>query len=49
MPIRHVVSMPETIDLPPGEITSSRRCGAIVPSPAIMIPSEPTLAKPHIA
>src|SRR5262245_26022996 len=48
-PIRQVVSVPDTIDLKPSEITSSRRSGAMVASPPIMIPSEPKLAKPHIA
>ena len=48
-PNRHVVSVPETIDLRPSETTSSRRSGHMVESPAIMMPSDPKLAKPHIA
>ncbi len=48
-PIRHVVSVPETIDFSPSELISSRRCGAMVPSPPIMMPRLPKLAKPHIA
>src|SRR5215475_2155018 len=48
-PITQVAIVPETIDLRPSEITSSRRSGAMVESPAIMMPSEPKLAKPHIA
>ena len=48
-PIRHVVSVPDTIDLKPSERMSLRLVGAMVPSPAIMMPSEPKLAKPHIA
>src|SRR5262245_45177720 len=45
-PIRHVASVPERIDLRPSESTSSRRSGAMVERPAIIIPSEPKLAKP---
>ena len=48
-PSRQVVSVPETIDLPPSEMMSARRSGAITVSPAIMMPSEPKLAKPHMA
>src|SRR5262245_19042813 len=48
-PMRHVVSVPPTIDLKPSDITSLRRSGAMVASPPIMIPSEPKLANPHIA
>jgi len=48
-PIRQVERVPETIDLKPSEITSSRRSGAIVASPPIMIPRLPKLAKPHSA
>ena len=48
-PKRHVVSVPETIDFRPSEITSPRFGGHIVESPAIMMPSEPKLAKPHMA
>src|SRR5215510_4300168 len=48
-PITQVAIVPETIDLRPSESTSSRRSGAMVPSPAIMMPSEPKLAKPHMA
>ena len=48
-PIRQVAIVPDTIDLRPSESTSSRRSGAMVPSPAIMMPSEPKLAKPHMA
>src|SRR5262245_584996 len=48
-PIRQVAIVPDTIDLRPSESTSSRRSGAMVPRPAIMMPSEPKLAKPHMA
>ena len=48
-PIRQVASVPDTIDFSPSETTSSRRSGAMVASPAIMMPSEPKLAKPHMA
>src|SRR5438132_10223188 len=48
-PMRQVARVPETIDLSPNETTSSRRCGAMVESPAIMIPSEPKFANPHSA
>ncbi len=48
-PIRQVVSVPETIDFNPSETISSRRSGAMVPRPPIMMPSLPKLAKPHIA
>ena len=48
-PNKHVVSVPETIDFKPSDTTSSRFCGHMVESPAIMMPSEPKLAKPHIA
>src|ERR1700730_1673187 len=48
-PIRQVVSVPETIDFKPSELISSRRSGAMVPRPPIMMPRLPTLAKPHIA
>src|SRR5260221_6200791 len=48
-PIRQVVSVPETIDFNPSELISSRRCGAMVPRPPIMMPRLPKLAKPHIA
>jgi len=43
------VSVPETIDFNPSELISSRRSGAMVPRPPIMIPRLPKLAKPHIA
>src|SRR6266576_790499 len=48
-PIRQVVSVPDTIDFNPSELISSRRCGAMVPRPPIMMPRLPKLAKPHIA
>src|SRR5947199_9089755 len=48
-PIRQVVSVPDTIDFNPSELISSRRSGAMVPSPPIMMPRLPKLAKPHIA
>src|SRR6202022_2928671 len=48
-PIRQVVSVPETTDFNPSELISSRRCGAMVPRPPIMMPRLPKLAKPHIA
>src|SRR5882672_1557189 len=48
-PIRQVVSVPDTIDFSPSELISSRRCGAMVPRPPIMMPRLPKLAKPHIA
>jgi hypothetical protein len=48
-PMRHVASVPDTIDFSPSETMSSRRSGAMVAMPPIMIPSEPKLAKPHIA
>ena len=48
-PIRHVVSVPETIDLKPSDTTSSRRSGAMVARPPIMMPRLPKFAKPHIA
>ena len=48
-PIRQVVSVPETIDFNPSELMSSRRSGAMVPRPPIMMPRLPKLAKPHIA
>ena len=48
-PIRQVASVPDTIDLMPNDTTSSLRSGAMVASPAIMIPSEAKLAKPHMA
>src|ERR1700716_1401301 len=48
-PIRQVVSVPDTIDFNPSALISSRRSGAIVPSPPIMMPRLPKLAKPHIA
>ncbi len=48
-PSRQVVSVPETIDFGPSERMSARRLGAITDNPAIMMPSEPKLAKPHMA
>src|SRR5450755_691615 len=48
-PIRQVVSVPDTIDFNPSELISSRRSGAMVPRPPIMMPRLPKLAKPHIA
>ena len=48
-PIRQVASVPDTIDLSPSDTMSSRRSGTIVAMPPIMMPSEPKLAKPHIA
>src|SRR5262249_27101104 len=48
-PIKHVVIVPETIDFTPSALISSRRSGAMVPSPPIMMPRLPKLAKPHIA
>src|SRR5579862_6255259 len=48
-PNKHVVSVPERIDFKPSDTTSSRFSGHMVESPAIMMPSEPKLAKPHIA
>ncbi len=47
--MRQVVIVPDTIDFGPSDITSARRSGAMTESPAIMIPSEPKLAKPHMA
>src|SRR5215467_2053301 len=46
-PIRHVDSVPDTIDLNPSDTTSSRRSGAMVARPPIMMPRLPKLAKPH--
>ena len=48
-PIRQVVIVPETIDFTPSELISSRRSGAMVPRPPIMMPRLAKLAKPHIA
>jgi hypothetical protein len=48
-PIRQVVSVPDAIDFSPSELISSRRSGAMVPSPPTMMPRLPKLAKPHIA
>ncbi len=48
-PSKHVVSVPETIDFKPSDTTSSRFSGHMVASPAIIMPSEPKLAKPHMA
>jgi hypothetical protein len=48
-PNKHVVSVPDTIDFKPSDTTSSRFSGHMVESPAIMMPSEPKLAKPHMA
>ena len=48
-PSKHVVSVPDTIDFKPSDTTSSRFSGHMVESPAIMMPSEPKLAKPHMA
>lgn len=48
-PSRHVASVPETMDLMPSDTTSSRRFGAIVPSPPIRMPRLPKFAKPHMA
>ena len=48
-PIRQVASVPDTIDFSPSDTMSSRRSGAMVASPPIMMPSEPKLAKPHMA
>ncbi len=45
-PSKHIVSVPETIDFSPSDTTMSRRSGHMVESPAIMMPSEPKLAKP---
>src|SRR3982074_3031372 len=47
-PIRHVVSVPDTIDFSPSALISSRRCGAMVPRPPIMMPRLPKLAKTHL-
>ena len=48
-PIKHVVSVPETIDFRPSALISSRRVGAMVPRPPIMMPRLAKLAKQHIA
>src|SRR5260370_42157933 len=48
-PIRQVVIVPETIDFSPSELISSRRSGAMVPRPPIMMPRLAKLANPHIA
>src|SRR5262249_55139310 len=48
-PIREVESVPDTIDFTPSDTTSSRRSGAMVARPAIMMPRLPKLAKPHMA
>ena len=48
-PIRQVASVPDTIDFSPSDTMSSRRSGAMVAMPPIMMPSEPKLAKPHMA
>src|SRR5262249_36733361 len=48
-PIRHVVIVPDTIDFSPSALISSRRSGAMVPRPPIMMPRLAKLAKPHIA
>ena len=48
-PNRQVASVPETMDFTPSETTSSRRAGAMVARPPIMIPKLPKFAKPHIA
>ena len=44
-----VVIVPETIDFNPSALISSRRSGAMVPRPPIMMPRLAKLAKPHIA
>src|SRR6478735_8206779 len=41
--IRHVVSVPETIDFTPSELISPRLSGAMVPRPPIMMPRLPKL------
>jgi hypothetical protein len=48
-PISSVASVPDRIDFMPSASTSARRSGAITERPPIMMPSEPKLAKPHIA
>ena len=48
-PMKQVASVPATSDLSPRPTISGRRAGHIVARPPIMIPSEPKLAKPHIA
>ena len=48
-PMTQVESVPPTMDFRPSETTSSRRSGAIVASPAIMMPRLPKFAKPHNA
>src|SRR5258706_8572939 len=46
-PIRQVVSVPDTIDFRPSELISSRRCGAMVPRPPIMMPRLPKRSEEH--
>src|SRR5438874_4043965 len=47
--VKHVASVPATIDFMPSATTSARRSGHIVPRPPIMMPRLPKLAKPHSA
>ena len=46
---RDVASVPATIERTPRATISSRRSGAMVPIPPIMIPRLPGFAKPHMA
>src|SRR5258706_3253905 len=48
-PATQVASVPDTMVFPPSETTSSGDSGAMVPSPPIIIPRLPKLAKPHSA
>src|SRR5689334_23725141 len=47
--VKHVASVPATIDFMPRATTSARRSGHIVPRPPIMMPRLPKLAKPQSA
>ena len=48
-PVMQVAKTPDTIDLPPSEMMSLRRSGAMTVRPASMMPSEAKLAKPQMA
>src|SRR5258708_689646 len=48
-PVRPLAIVPDSIARIASGTISSRRCGISVLMPAIMMPTEPRLAKPHIA
>jgi hypothetical protein len=48
-PVRHVASVPASMDFSPSSTTSRRRWGIIDPMPPIMIPRLPKFANPHSA